>query len=374
MKKWVREWLKSMPLETRIRLSYAVLLLPFAAFMLFCLANLWRMNMRYDELLLTVLKWHPEAESTRNGIRLYYSQMLSFVVAGFAILTVATIVVSYLLSRSITKPIGRLSRAAERVARGELSVRVNVDSGGEVETLARSMNTMIVRTNRLVKQVTREQTRLRKAELELLQSQINPHFLYNTLDTIIWLAEAGDQPSVVSMVGSLADFFRVSLSQGRDIVTVREELKHVYSYLQIQQVRYQDILEYSINVPEELFEQSIPKITLQPLVENALYHGIKNKRGMGRITLWGERQGGVFRLYVSDNGIGMKKDRLKQVSDTINNPSASDDEIFGLNNVNERIRMKFGGRYGIHVDSSYLVGTLVTVLLPYKTEHGEELG
>ena len=95
---------------------------------------------------------------------------------------------------------------------------------------------------------------------------------------------------------------------------------------------------------------------------------------MGRITLWGERQGGVFRLYVSDNGIGMKKDRLKQVSDTINNPSASDDEIFGLNNVNERIRMKFGGRYGIHVDSSYLVGTLVTVLLPYKTEHGEELG
>ena len=132
---------------------------------------------------------------------------------------------------------------------------------------------------------------MRKAEFELLQSQINPHFLYNTLDAIVWLAEAGEQKKVVSMVGSLSDFFRISLNQGQDILDVKEELQHVRSYLEIQQMRYQDILQYEICVPEELNHCQIPKITLQPLVENALYHGIKNKRGKGMIRIEGELDG-----------------------------------------------------------------------------------
>ena len=188
--------------------------------------------------------------------------------------------------------------------------------------------------------------RLRKAEFELLQSQINPHFLYNTLDAIVWLAEAGEQKKVVSMVGSLSDFFRISLNQ---------------------QMRYQDILQYEICVPEELYSSRIPKITLQPLVENALYHGIKNKRGKGMIRIDGEMEDSDCILRITDNGRGMTPERLGQVREGIRNRNACETEIYGLYNVNERIRLNFGEKYGITITSTYGEGTCVTVRLPEYT-------
>ena len=209
-----------------------------------------------------------------------------------------------------------------------------------------------------------EQIRLRKAEFELLQSQINPHFLYNTLDAIVWLAEAGEQKKVVSMVGSLSDFFRISLNQGQDILDVKEELQHVRSYLEIQQMRYQDILQYEICVPEELNHCQIPKITLQPLVENALYHGIKNKRGKGMIRIEGELDGEDCILLITDNGKGMTPERLEQVRKGIRNRKVRETDIYGLYNVNERIRLNFGENYGITITSTYGEGTCVTVRLP----------
>ena len=268
-----------------------------------------------------------------------------------------------------------LSRVTARVAGGDMSVRANLDTGAELGVLSRSLDEMIERINTLISQVRAEQENLRVAELELLQAQINPHFLYNTLDTIIWLAEAGDQSKVVSMVGSLSDFFRASLGQGRDIVTIGDEIRHVSSYLEIQQVRYQDILTYSIDVPEEIYISSIPKITIQPLVENALYHGIKNKRGGGCITITGKVESKCIYLYIEDNGIGMTEERLEQINRKINAGEKTENEadaggnreeaeIFGLYNVNERIRLKFGSRYGIHIDSEFNKGTVVTVLLP----------
>ena len=230
--------------------------------------------------------------------------------------------------------------------------------------LSDSLNAMIDKINELLDQVTTEQIRLRKAEFELLQAQINPHFLYNTLDTIVWLAEAGDQKRVVSMVGNLSDFFRTSLNQGKDIISIREELAHVRSYLEIQQVRYQDILRYEITVPEDLYEYKIPKITIQPLVENALYHGIKNKRGQGTITVSGKRNENGFVLYVRDNGIGMTQERLKEVRAGIQKLSYTGKEIYGLYNVNERIRLNFGETYGISIESTYGEGTCVSISLP----------
>ena len=187
------------------------------------------------------------------------------------------------------------------------------------------------------------------------------------MDTIVWLAEGGDQEKVVSMVGSLSDFFRTSLGQGKDVVTVKDEIKHVVSYLEIQQVRYQDILDYSVDIPEEIHDCLIPKITIQPLVENALYHGIKNKRGKGLITVTGVRENSNIFIYVTDNGMGMTKERLDQISDKINKVSDEDD-IFGLNNINERIRLKFGSRYGIHIESVYGEGTTASVMLPYDPD------
>ncbi|MBQ3028781.1 MAG: sensor histidine kinase, partial [Lachnospiraceae bacterium] len=213
----------------------------------------------------------------------FFESMVRYLLVAFLGIFVLILFLSYFIPLSITRPILRVEEVTKQVASGNLSVRSEVEDGAEVRALSESLNTMIDKINELLEQVTTEQIRLRKAEFELLQAQINPHFLYNTLDTIIWLAETGEQKKVVSMVGSLSDFFRSTLSRGKDIVTLKEELQHVRSYLEIQQVRYQDILQYEIEAPEELYLCQIPKMTIQPLVENALYHGIKNKRGAGRI-------------------------------------------------------------------------------------------
>ena len=219
-------------------------------------------------------------------------------------------------------------------------------------------------TEPIEKQVRAEQRQLRKAEFELLQAQINPHFLYNTLDAIVWSAEAGNQKQVIQMVGSLSDFFRTSLNRGREIVTVREDLQHVCSYLEIQKIRYMDILEYEILVPEELNDFKIPKITLQPLVENALYHGIKNKRGGGKITLRGHEEKDFFTIEVEDNGIGMTEERLLAVRKGLSEKAPQESELYGLYNVNERIRLNFGDEYGIVISSEHEKGTVVEVRLP----------
>jgi two-component system sensor histidine kinase YesM len=221
-------------------------------------------------------------------------------------------------------------------------------------------------TKPIKEQVTEEQKLLRKAEFEVLQAQINPHFLYNTLDAIVWSAEAGNQKQVVSMVGSLSEFFRSSLGKGKEIVTIRDELQHVRSYLEIQQIRYQDILQYELNVPGKFFGFEIPKITIQPIVENALYHGIKNKRGGGKIVVSGEEKGDAMVIKVIDNGIGMDEKRLADVRNGLLGKGSKADAIYGLYNVNERIKLNFGEEYGISVDSTNGVGTVVSITLPKK--------
>ncbi|MBO4474257.1 MAG: sensor histidine kinase [Clostridiales bacterium] len=255
-------------------------------------------------------------------------------------------------------------------------------------------------TKPIEEQVKEEQKLLRKSEFDLLQSQINPHFLYNTLDAIVWSAEAGNQKQVVSMVGNLSDFFRLSLNKGKETVLVREELQHVRSYLEIQHIRYQDILAYEITVPEEINEYRIPKLTVQPVVENALYHGIKNKRGGGRITVSGEEKRDYYSIIVEDNGKGMTEERLLEVrralregvsaaaisansgaagagsdaagtgSGTTGSGSAGtgsasgSSAVYGLYNVNERIRLTYGEEYGIHIESVLDKGTRVEIRLP----------
>ena len=303
-------------------------------------------------------------QESRQQYQDFFVNMIRFSIIAFTLILVLFLFLSYYIPLSITSPIRRLTQVTDQVAKGDLTVRSDVTGGVEAQVLSDSLNTMIDKINELLEQVKTEQIRLRKAEFELLQSQINPHFLYNTLDAIVWLAEAGEQKKVVSMVGSLSDFFRISLNQGQDILDVKEELQHVRSYLEIQQMRYQDILQYEICVPEELNHCQIPKITLQPLVENALYHGIKNKRGKGMIRIEGELDGENCILLITDNGKGMTPERLEQVRKGIRNRKARETDIYGLYNVNERIRLNFGENYGITITSTYGEGTCVTVRLP----------
>ena len=304
-------------------------------------------------------------QKSRDDYQKFYTWMLRFCLIALAGVVVAVGIMSYLIPLSITRPFTELSQVTDEIAKGNLSVRANVNTGVEATALSNSMNTMIDKINELLEQVTIEQTRLRKAEFELLQAQINPHFLYNTLDAIIWLAEAGEQKRVVGMVRNLSDFFRTSLNQGKDINSIKEEMLHVKSYLEIQHVRYQDILSYDIEVPESLYIYSIPKITIQPLVENALYHGIKNKRGMGHISICGQAGEKDFTITVTDDGVGIDETRLRQVQSGIQNKVLTGKDFYGLYNVCERIRLNFGEEYGIFIESVYGEGTSVRVILPY---------
>jgi len=313
-----------------------------------------------------------EIQTIHEEYQSFYMKLITISILIFFVILVVMIFLSYYIPLSITRPIRRLSQVTDQVSRGNLEVRSDVEAGAEVGMLSDSLNAMIDKINELLDQVKKEQVSLRKAEFQILQSQINPHFLYNTLDAIVWLAESGEQKKVVNMVGSLSDFFRTSLNQGKDIISIKEELQHVRSYLEIQQVRYQDILQYEIDVDEELFHNQIPKITIQPLVENALYHGIKNRRGMGNIRITAEKEKSFFIIHVEDNGIGMKADRLYEVKDAIKNKIPSQKDIYGLYNVNERIRLNFGDRYGISIQSTYLKGTIVNIILPYLEDANEK--
>lgn len=312
-----------------------------------------------------------DIQQSRLEYQKFFMSIIRISILTFIGILILTTFLSYYIPLSITQPIRKLTEVTKQVAKGDLGVRSDVRSGVEASMLSDSLNTMIDKINELLEQVTREQSRLRRAEFELLQSQINPHFLYNTLDAIIWLAESGEQKKVVNMVGSLSDFFRTSLNQGKDIITIREELQHVRSYLEIQQVRYQDILKYEIQVPAELNQYLIPKITIQPLVENALYHGIKNKRGYGRIIISGKKEADFFVIQIEDNGIGISGDRLLQVRDGIRDKVLTGKDMYGLYNVNERIRLNFGEKYGITIESTYQEGTTVSILLPCAEEGGK---
>ena len=270
------------------------------------------------------------------------------------------------LSRSVTQPLVDLSRRAEDVIEGDLTVREPVCSETyEIRTLSEGMEQMIARINTQIEEITQKQESLRKAELALLQAQINPHFLYNTMDTIIWLIEADRPQAAVEMVSNLSEFFRHSLSRGEDVITLGEEEQHVRSYLQIQQVRYKDILDYTINIDPALGEARLPKLTLQPLVENALYHGIKAKRGKGCIYVTARAEGRDILLQITDDGAGMSPERLEELRRAMEMGKRVG---FGLATVHERLRLLFGSPYGLSISGSPGVGTTVTVRIP----RGEE--
>lgn len=314
------------------------------------------LELLYYENRQSAITYDEMQKMTRNMIII--SLVLIFFLSAAAVLMVT------IIPRSISKPIRYLSDVTKKIADGNLEVRVQIHHGADVKILADSLNVMIEKIQNLIDNVMLEQMRLREAELEILQMQINPHFLYNTLDTIIWLAEAGDKDAVVNMVQTLSEFFRSSLNSGKDIVSIESEIRHVSSYLQIQQVRYQDILEYEISIPDEIKDYHIPKITLQPLVENALYHGIKYKRGKGKITVSGRMEDGKCILSVQDDGVGMTRERLIQVHGGLTTKIEDSNDFYGLYNVNERIRLKFGEEYGLHIDSILQEGTTVDVWLP----------
>lgn len=207
-----------------------------------------------------------------------------------------------------------------------------------------------------------------EAELHALQNQINPHFLYNTLDTAVWLAEAKQNDQVIRLLTYLSDFFRTSLSNGQNFITIQEEQRHIESYLKIQQFRYQDTLAYNIDIDKALYNFTIPKLLLQPLVENALVHGIRGKRGKGRISVTGRLEGGNIVFCVTDDGVGMDEEKLYNLrkASVAGSTQSANIAAFGVGNVNERIHIYYGENYGLFFKSQPDVGTTARVLIPAR--------
>ena len=316
------------------------------------------LQLLYNENRQSALIYSDMQHITRNMI------IISLFLAAF--LVVVTTMMITIIPRSISKPVRYLSSITKEVADGNLEVRAHMEHGVDVKLLADSLNVMIEKIKTLIDNVMLEQMRLREAELEILQMQINPHFLYNTLDTIVWLAEAGQKEQVVSMVQTLSDFFRASLNSGKDIVSLEGECRHITSYLQIQQVRYQDILTYDVDIPEEIANCKIPKITLQPLVENALYHGIKNKRGKGRIVVTGRREKDKCVIRVEDNGIGMSEEFQTRIFDEFSQENDGARTSYKGTGLGMAIAKRYvdlmGGK--IEVSSRQGIGSTFTVEIP----------
>jgi two-component system sensor histidine kinase YesM len=269
------------------------------------------------------------------------------------------------LSRRIVDPIDRICERLEAIGKGSLLVCEPIQADvEEVQLLSDGIESMVGHLKRLIEKSTEQEKQRRRTELALLQAQINPHFLYNTLDTIIWLIESREISEAVTMVSSLSNYFRFSLSRGKNIITLAEEEQHIRSYLEIQQMRYRDMMEYEIDIPDQLKYFILPKLTLQPLVENALYHGIKNRRRKGFIRVAGRKQNERMILEVTDDGPGMTEERLGEVRASLTEGRR---EGFGLRTVHQRIQILFGGEYGLAVESTPDIGTKVVATIPMQT-------
>ena len=282
-----------------------------------------------------------------------------------------SVIAAWSLSRSIYTPIKKLHDVTTTITKNDLQALMTSENVDEITELGMSFNIMIGKIKELLDSKIKEQENLKKAELRALQAQINPHFLYNTLDTIIWMAESKKTDEVVKIVSALSSFFRISLSKGMDWITIGEEMQLIRSYLTIQKMRYRDILDFKIEVNEDVAENTILKLILQPLVENALYHGIKNKRQGGTISVRARRNGkDEVLLEVEDDGIGFAAERLAQLRAGLEDDSGDIrlESGFGIGNVNRRIRLYYGRPYGLSIQSEYTIGTCVTVVIPAKME------
>lgn len=265
--------------------------------------------------------------------------------------------ITFLVSTSITKPITILKKHMDQADHGNLDIKAPVYTKDEVGMLTISFNSMLDRINLLMQQLVSEQTEKRKLELQTLQHQINPHFLYNTLDSIIWMAENNDE-NIVPMTEALSNLFRLTLSRGQELITLRDELEHLKNYLFIQSIRYSDKLDYVITSDEALLDVKVPKLILQPLVENCIYHGIKNKLGKGTIVITVKEIEGNMIIEIADDGIGMKMTGDNSL------PSSSSRSGIGVKNVDARIKLYYGNEYGIHFNSTVGVGTTAYIRMP----------
>lgn len=301
----------------------------------------------------------PEKGFSLNSIK---TKLFVVFVAAFFVFLLA-ICNAYISSR-ITAPIQELEKSVNALEAGELDTKVYMGGSYEIQHLGRSIGDMARRIQELMEDIVTEHESKRKSEFDTLQSQINPHFLYNTLDIIVWMIENEQKNEAVRVVTALARFFRISLSKGKSIIPVRDELEHVRNYLMIQQMRFKNKFTYQIEEEPEVLGLASLKLMLQPLVENAIYHGMEFMDGDGEILVRAGLQDGKLCFLVADNGLGMTEEQVEQILTGQPHISSRRGSGIGVKNVNERIRLYFGEEYGLSIDSEPDEGTRIRICLP----------
>jgi two-component system sensor histidine kinase YesM len=276
-----------------------------------------------------------------------------------------TIILVLLISDFITKPIKKLGNIMKEVEKGDLTKRFDSKYEDEIGFLGKNFNSMIKRLNNDIIEIKRNSQIIRRSELEALQMNINPHFLYNNLNTINWMAQDIHAENIEVFSRALTNYFRLSLSKGSNIIPINEELEHLKNYLIIQKIRYEDSIEFIFEIDERIKQNLIVKLSLQPLVENSIFHGIEGKEGFGKIIIQGYCSGNSIIFEVIDNGMGMTEEKLKEIRTSL---SIEETRGYGLRNVNQRIKLYFGEKYGLEIQSQYEKGTVVRLTIPIKEE------
>ena len=289
------------------------------------------------------------------------------VLSALAVL-LAALLSSIVISRALSRPLKGLSAAMRQFEKSaDRFTYAPVGGAREVQALSESFGHMVVKIQQLMDTVRREEINLRKTELKALQAQINPHFLYNTLDSISWMCEQGRNAEAVQMVNALAQLFRISISKGHELIPIRSELRHAESYLKIQQHRYKNQFSYRFDVDEGCLDFLCNKITLQPIIENAIYHGINGLVDEGEIVITLRAEGTDVVFTVADNGVGMDQAQIEAIL----SKERSDHTGIGIKNVNDRLKIYFGEGYGITIRSEPDEGAVVTIRMPQVREEGD---
>ncbi len=302
-------------------------------------------------------------ELTKDIDNLIYS---IFIIWIFMLIT--SIALCTMFSHSISNPIKKLTTAINSIEDGNLDVfcEVNPKEKDEIAVLAHSFNSMVEEIKFLMNRIYEEENEKRSAELKVLQSQINPHFLYNTLDNLQWKAYDYDAVEIAAMIEALSNFFRISLSNGQEFISLSQEIKHVENYLFIQQKRYEDILKFNIEFDKSLSEITVLKLIIQPIVENAIYHGIKAKLSPGYVNIKVVADNEFIYISVCDDGIGIDKETLEELNKSLN--VKNENFGYGLYNVNQRIKLVYGENSGVKIESILNKGTTVTIKIPLSTK------
>lgn len=312
--------------------------------------------------------WKIVAITPIADVVVQYGQIRVFVVGIFLFGIFVLCFASILLSAQIAKPIKRLEKSVQKLEKGELDATIAVSGSYEIQHLGKTIRSMVKQMRKLMDDIVVEQEQKRKSELDALQTQINPHFLYNTLDSIVWMIENERYNGAITMVTALARFFRISISKGRSIITVKEELEHARHYLTIQNIRYKNKFSYEVKGDEETLDYACVKLIIQPIIENAIYHGMEymSEDDEGKIIVTSYTQKGDLYIEVCDNGSGMPPATVESLLEgKVKNKSKGSG--IGMRNVHERIQLYFGKEYGITIESEPDEGTKILIHMPLLT-------